>query len=133
MTYLKGQDLFDEILIVASKPYHSGILALLNWNNRDLEINHSSNWHPTRDPLYMSPLPLLTSSYVVFSKIRIKLSSGPPQIDAQHRGPLVYIAAWITLVAMILFVSDKVSTKWTMIRKFQSDDTLMILGMVSSQ
>ena len=54
-----------------------------------------------------------------------------PQIDAEHRGPLINIAAWITLAAMLLIISGKVATKWMMIRKFQSDDVLMILAMVS--
>ena len=56
-----------------------------------------------------------------------------PQIDAEHRGPLINIAAWITLVAMILIVFGKVATKWKMIRKFQRDDTLMILALVSAK
>lgn len=56
-----------------------------------------------------------------------------PQIDSEHRGPLVNIAAWTTLVAMILIISSKVATKWKMIRKFQADDTLMVLAMVSPE
>ena len=55
-----------------------------------------------------------------------------PQIDAEHRGALVNLAAWITLVAMIVFMSGKVVTKWKMIGKLQSDDILMILATVSS-
>ena len=53
-----------------------------------------------------------------------------PRIDAEHRGPLINIAAWITLVAMVLIVTGKVATKWKMIRRLQSDDTLMILATV---
>lgn len=61
------------------------------------------------------------------------LSSSPkmPQIDAEHRGPLINIAAWVTLAAMLLIISGKVATKWKMIRTFQSDDVLMVLAMVS--
>lgn len=55
------------------------------------------------------------------------------QIDAQHRGPLVNIAAWTTLVAMILIFSGKLATKWKMIRKYQADDALMVLAMVSPE
>ena len=56
-----------------------------------------------------------------------------PQIDSEHRGPLVNIAAWTTLVAMVLIVSGKVATKWKMIRNFQADDTLIVLAMVSPE
>ena len=55
-----------------------------------------------------------------------------PRIDGEHRGPLINVAAWITLVSMILFVASKVATKWRMVRKLQSDDILMIVAMVSS-
>lgn len=55
-----------------------------------------------------------------------------PRIDAEHRGPLVNVAALITLVAMILFTFSKVITKWRMVRKLQNDDYFMILAMVSS-
>ena len=53
-----------------------------------------------------------------------------PQIDAEHRGPLINVATWITLVSMILFVSCKVFTKWRMVKKWQNDDILMIIAMV---
>ena len=53
-----------------------------------------------------------------------------PQTDAEHRGPLINVAAWITLVSMILFVSSKVATKWRMVKKCQNDDILMIIAMV---
>ena len=56
-----------------------------------------------------------------------------PQIGAEHRALLVNLAAWITLSAMIVFTSSKVATKWTMNRKFQSDDMLMIIAMVRSK
>lgn len=55
----------------------------------------------------------------------------PPQIDSDHRGPLVNVAAWIILVSMILFVFSKVATKWRMVKKWQNDDILMIIAMVS--
>ena len=53
-----------------------------------------------------------------------------PRIDAEHRGPLVNLAAWISLVAMIVFLSAKVATKWRMVRKLQNDDILLLLAMV---
>lgn len=56
-----------------------------------------------------------------------------PQIGAEHRALLINLAAWITLSAMVVFTSSKVMTKWNMTRKFQSDDMLMILAMVSSK
>lgn len=54
-----------------------------------------------------------------------------PRIDADHRGPLVNLAAWISLVAMIVFLSAKVATKWKMVRKLQNDD-ILVLAMVTS-
>ncbi|CAD6573233.1 MAG: hypothetical protein ASARMPREDX12_005913 [Alectoria sarmentosa] len=54
------------------------------------------------------------------------------QIGAEHRALLVNLAAWITLSAMIVFTSSKVATKWTMNRKFQSDDMLMIIAMFTA-
>ena len=56
-----------------------------------------------------------------------------PLIDAEHRGPLVNLAAWISLVAMIVFLSAKVATKWKMLRTLQNDDILLILAMVTSR
>ena len=53
-----------------------------------------------------------------------------PHVDAEHRGPLLEVAALITLVAMILFIACKVATKWRMVRKLQKDDIFMILAMV---
>ena len=55
------------------------------------------------------------------------------QTDAEYRGTLINAFACFTLIVMILFVFGKVATKWKMIRKFQNDDILMILAMVSSQ
>ena len=55
-----------------------------------------------------------------------------PRIDADHRGPLVNLAAWISLVAMIVFLAAKVATKWKMVRKLQNDDILLVLAMVTS-
>ena len=54
-----------------------------------------------------------------------------PHVDAEHRGPLVEVAALITLVAMFLFIACKITTKWTMVRRLQKDDRFMILAMVS--
>ena len=53
-----------------------------------------------------------------------------PHVDAEHRGPLVEVAALITLVTMILFIACKATTKWRMVRKLQKDDIFMILAMV---
>ncbi|KAM0800486.1 hypothetical protein BDR22DRAFT_852051 [Usnea florida] len=55
-----------------------------------------------------------------------------PRIDVEHRGPLVNLASWISLVAMIVFLSAKVATKWKMVRKLQNDDTLLILAMLTA-
>ena len=54
-----------------------------------------------------------------------------PRVDAEHRGPLVNIAAWFLLVTMILFVASKVVTKWRMVRRLQNDDYLFVTAMVS--
>lgn len=56
-----------------------------------------------------------------------------PQTDAEHYRSPVNLAAWITLVAMIMCVSGKVATKWRMTRKLENDDILMILAMVSTK
>lgn len=53
-----------------------------------------------------------------------------PRIDAEHRGPLINIAAWFLLVTMILFTASKVVTKWRMVRRLQNDDFLLVLAMV---
>ena len=53
-----------------------------------------------------------------------------PRIDAEHRGPLINIAAFITLVTMVLFTLSKVATKWSMVRKLQNDDYFMLFAMV---
>ena len=53
-----------------------------------------------------------------------------PRIDAEHRGPLINIAAWFLLVTMILFTASKVVTKWRMVRRLQNDDYLILLAMV---
>ena len=54
------------------------------------------------------------------------------QVDSIHRGPLINIATWITLVAMIIFSFSKVVTKWALIRRLQGDDIFMIIATVSS-
>ena len=56
-----------------------------------------------------------------------------PRPDAEHRGPLINIAAWILLVTMILFTASKVVTKWRMVRRLQNDDFLLVLAMVRFQ
>lgn len=53
-----------------------------------------------------------------------------PQLDATHRGPIVDITSWVTLVTMILITSIKVVTKWKKLRKLQLDDAFMIFAMV---
>ncbi|MCJ1452317.1 hypothetical protein MMC28_002659 [Mycoblastus sanguinarius] len=55
-----------------------------------------------------------------------------PQIDAQHQGPLVNVASWITLAAMILFTAGKVATKWEMVQKLQNDDFLILLATLTA-
>ena len=55
---------------------------------------------------------------------------GMPHVDAEHRGPLVEVAALITLATMILFIASKVTTKWRMAGKLQKDDMFMILALV---
>ena len=54
-----------------------------------------------------------------------------PRIDAEHRGPLINIAAWFLLVTMILFTASKVVTKWRMVRRLQNDDYLLVTALVS--
>lgn len=54
------------------------------------------------------------------------------QVDSEHRGPLVNVATWISLVAVIIFSFIKVMTKWTLIRKLQSDDLFIIIATVNS-
>lgn len=54
-------------------------------------------------------------------------------VDAEHRGPLVNLAAWITLICMVVFVFAKISTKWVMVRMVQRDDAIIIVAMVRSE
>lgn len=56
-----------------------------------------------------------------------------PRLDAEHRGPLINIAAWFLLVTMILFTASKVVTKWRMVCRLQNDDFLLVLAMVRFQ
>ena len=53
-----------------------------------------------------------------------------PRLDAEHRGPLINIAAWFLLVTMILFMASKLVTKWRMVRRLQNDDYLLVTAMV---
>lgn len=55
-----------------------------------------------------------------------------PRIEAEHRGPLIKIAAWFLLVTMILFTASKVVTKWRMVRRLQNDDFLPVLAMLTA-
>lgn len=97
--------------------------------------------HQLRDGIVRLILPFFESqdisiNYFSYSSpVAETLSSFPSMlhVESGRRGLLIDIAALITLVAMILFVSGKVATKWKMIRKFQSDDVLMVLATVGSQ
>ena len=55
-----------------------------------------------------------------------------PRIDAEHRGPLINIAAWFLLVTTILITASKVVTKWRMVRRLNNDDYLLVTAVVSS-
>lgn len=57
--------------------------------------------------------------------------TAPLAVTADNRGPLVNIATWLTLVAMVIMTLTKVATKWTMAGRFQADDGLMVAAMVS--
>ncbi|MCJ1325811.1 hypothetical protein MMC10_002474 [Thelotrema lepadinum] len=57
--------------------------------------------------------------------------AAPLSITADNRGPLVNIATWITLVAMVLMALTKIATKWVMIGRFQADDGLMFVAMLA--
>lgn len=54
-----------------------------------------------------------------------------PRPDAEHRGPLINIAAWFLLVTTILFTASKVVTKWRMVRRLQNDDFILVTALVS--
>ena len=56
----------------------------------------------------------------------------PIAITADNRGPLVNIATWITLVAMVIMTLTKVATKWAMAGRLQADDGLMVAAMVGA-
>lgn len=56
-----------------------------------------------------------------------------PPVDAEHRGPLINIAAWFLVVTTLLFTASKVVTKWRMVRRLQNDDLLLGLAMVRYQ
>lgn len=56
----------------------------------------------------------------------------PLAVTADNRGPLVSIATWLTLVAMVIMTLTKIATKWTMVKRFQADDGLMVAAMVGS-
>ncbi|KAF4630594.1 hypothetical protein G7Y89_g7542 [Cudoniella acicularis] len=51
-----------------------------------------------------------------------------PLIDDSHKGPLINLASWLTLVPMVFFVMTKVWTKWNMTKAFQLDDGYMAFG-----
>ncbi|KAF2236778.1 hypothetical protein EV356DRAFT_574700 [Viridothelium virens] len=53
-----------------------------------------------------------------------------PLLDADHRGPLINLATWITLVAAILLAITKLGTKYYLAKRLQRDDVFMALALV---
>ena len=49
---------------------------------------------------------------------------------ADNRGPLLNIGSWFTIVAMLLFSSVKIYTKWSVMGKLQYDDLFVIVAAV---
>lgn len=53
------------------------------------------------------------------------------EIDSNHRGPIINLATWITLVSMIIFSISKIVTKWTLVRRLHGDDVFIMITTVS--
>jgi hypothetical protein len=52
-------------------------------------------------------------------------------VTSDNRGPLVNVAMWIALACTLSTAGVKLYTKWTVTKRFQLDDYLMILTAVS--
>ena len=52
------------------------------------------------------------------------------EIDSNHRGPIVNLATWITLVSVIIFATSKIVTKWILARRLHGDDAFVLIATV---
>ena len=53
-------------------------------------------------------------------------------ISDDNQGPVVNIAAWFGMTTMILSVFTRIGSKYSVIRKWTMDDTLITTTMVRS-
>jgi hypothetical protein len=53
-----------------------------------------------------------------------------PHISSTHKGPIVNLVAWITMVTMILAVLTVLLSKWFIARKLHWTDLIITSAMV---
>lgn len=53
-----------------------------------------------------------------------------PLISSTHKGPIVNLVAWITMVSFILAVTTVLLSKWFIARKLVWSDTIITSAMV---
>lgn len=54
-------------------------------------------------------------------------------ISSHNEGPAVNLVSWIGLSTMILSVGARLGSKFLVVRRWSTDDTLIIVAMVSTQ
>ena len=67
----------------------------------------------------------------MISNITTNMSSKPIIVTLDDRGPLVNIAAWITMVVMCLTTFVKVGSRLDLTHQLRKDDLFMVMAMVS--
>lgn len=63
--------------------------------------------------------------------ISIPLSSRQIVISSHNEGPAVNLVSWIGLSTMILGVGARIGSKYLVVRRWSTDDSLIIVAMVS--
>ncbi|PMD48470.1 hypothetical protein L207DRAFT_476847 [Hyaloscypha variabilis F] len=51
-------------------------------------------------------------------------------VSNENEGPVVNIAAWLGMTLTVLFVFIRIGSKWIVLRKWNADDTMIIVTMV---
>lgn len=52
-------------------------------------------------------------------------------ISSHNEGPLVNIVSWIGLSTMVLGVGARIGSKYLVVRRWNTDDSLILIAMVS--
>ena len=60
-----------------------------------------------------------------------QLFSRAPLIDPTHKGPIVNLVGWVTLVVICLAIITVLCSKYYVLRKLKWSDTILTLAVVS--